>query len=171
MMLERVVKTLTKQLVESGLSDRVLLDAQLARLVDGSVQRRHHLVSRAMKAGELIRLRRGVYILSSNYREHACHPFAFAQVMEPGSYVSLETALAFHGWIPEAVYTTASITPRAKTRRFESEVLGTYSFHPLAIRKGYFLELVERVQINNQAMLVATPIRALLDLGVILAVV
>ena len=50
------MQTLTKQLLELGLANRFLTDNQLARLIDGSSQRRYHLVNRAMKAQELIRL-------------------------------------------------------------------------------------------------------------------
>ncbi len=158
------MQTLTNQLVEQGFTNRVLTEAQLSRIVEGSRQRRYHLVSRAVKAGELVRLRQGIYILDAKIRKYGCHPFAFAQVLVPGSYISLETALAYHGWIPEAVYETASILLGRKSREYENELLGKFSFHPLATNKGYFLELVERVQINQQAMLVAKPLRALMDL-------
>ena len=158
------MQTLTEQLIEEGLNDRVLTDTQLGRLISGSSQRRYNLVNRAMKAGELIRLRRGLYMLSDKYRSQPCHPYALAQRLVPGSYVSLETALAFHGWIPEAVYTTASIVPGHKAKDFNYEALGRFTFHPLAIQAGYFLELVERVQLGEQPVLMARPIRALLDL-------
>ena len=42
--------------------------------------------------------------------------------------------------------------------------MGIYSFHPLAVQKGFFLELVDRHQIDGQTMLVAQPVRALMDL-------
>ena len=158
------MQTLTEQLIEDGLNDRVLTDIQLGRLIPGSSQRRYNLVNRAMKAGELIRLRRGLYMLPDKYRSQPYHPYALAQKLVPGSYVSLETALAYRGWIPEAVYTTASVVPVRKSKDFYSEPMGRYSFHPLAIQAGYFLELVERVQLGEQAVLVARPIRALLDL-------
>lgn len=159
------MQTLTEQLVEEGLGDRVLSDAQLSRLITGPSQRRYYLVNRAMKAGELIRLRRGLYILSDKYRTRPCHPYALAQSLAPGSYVSLETALAFHNWIPEAVYTTASVVPPGqKIKEFNYEPLGRFTFHPLAIQAGYFLEMVERVQFGEQAVLMARPVRALLDL-------
>jgi len=158
------MQTLTEQLLEEGLNDRVLTDIQLGRLISGSSQRRYNLVNRAMKAGELIRLRRGLYMLPDKYRSKPCHPYALAQRLVPGSYVSLETALAFHGWIPEAVYTTASVVPGRKSKDFNCEPLGRFTFHPLAIRPGYFLELVERVQLGEQAVLMARPVRALLDL-------
>jgi len=158
------MQTLTEQLLEEGLGNRVLTDNQLGRLISGSSQRRYNLVNRAMKADELIRLRRGLYMLPEKYRSQPCHPYALAQRLVPGSYVSLETALAFHGWIPEAVYTTASVVPGRKAKDFNIELLGRFTFHPMAIETGYFLELVERVQLGEQAVLIAQPVRALLDL-------
>jgi hypothetical protein len=158
------MQTLTEQLIEEGLSDRVLTDTQLGRLIPGSSQRRYNLVNRAMTAGELIRLRRGLYILPDKYRSQPCHPYVLAQRLVPGSYVSLETALAFHNWIPEAVYSTACVMPGHKAKEFSYESLGRFTFHPLAIQAGCFLEFVERVQLGEQSVLLARPIRALLDL-------
>ena len=158
------MQTLTEQLIDEGFNNRVIVDSQLARLTTGTPQRRHNLVNRAMKAGELLRLRRGTYLLAGKYRDYAAHPFALAQAFVPGSYVSFETALAFHGWIPEAVFTTASVTPGRKSYAYNHPQLGSFTFHPLATQAGYFLELVDREQINEQTMLVASPIRALMDL-------
>lgn len=158
------MQTLTRQLVRHGLANRLLTGAELRWLLEGSDQRRHHLVNRAMKAGELVRLRRGHYLLSNQYRDYPPHPFALAQGFVPGSYVSFETALAHHGWIPEAVRLIASVTPGRKTLQTTHPVFGGFSFHPLAIRKAAFLEQVERLQIDEQAMLVARPLRALMDL-------
>ena len=42
--------------------------------------------------------------------------------------------------------------------------MGRFSFYPLSINKGYFLELVTRETINRQTVLVARPLRALMDL-------
>ncbi|WP_177421019.1 type IV toxin-antitoxin system AbiEi family antitoxin domain-containing protein [endosymbiont of Lamellibrachia barhami] len=158
------MQTLTKQLIELKLANRVFTDAQLERVIEGSKQRRYHLVNRAIKAGELLRLRRGSYLLAEPFRNHPVHPFALAQAFAPGSYVSYETALAHHGWIPEAVYTTTSVTPGRKSLEYQHGSFGHFSFHPLAIQPGYFLELVDREQSRKQSMLVAKPIRALMDL-------
>lgn len=158
------MQTLTRQLLDAGLGKRVLTDFQLSRLIEGSNQRRYHLVNRAMKAGELIRLRRGLYMLSEKYRESSCHPYALAQMLVPGSYVSMETALSFHGWIPEAVYATASIVPSRKAKDYQHEQMGLFTFHPLAIQQGRFLELIDRVMLGEQALLMASPMRALMDL-------
>ena len=158
------MQSLTERLIHLELANRVLSDTQLARVVGGSPQRRYGLVNRAMKAGELLRLTRGSYLLAERFRDYPGHPFALAQAFVPGSYVSFETALAHHGWIPEAVYTTASVTPGRKSLDYDHPVFGRFSFHPLAIQAGYFLELVEHIQITQQSLLVAEPFRALMDL-------
>ena len=158
------MQTLTELLIDTGFKNRLIDDTQLARLISGTPQRRHSLVNRALKAGELLRLRRGSYLLADRFRDYPAHPFALAQVFVPGSYVSFETALAHHGWIPEAVYTTASVTPGRKSLEYDHPACGRFSFHPLAIQPGYFLELVARLQITGQTMLVAEPFRALMDL-------
>lgn len=159
-----MTQRLTSILVAQGLTRPLLSDTQLARVVEGTAQRRHNLVNRAVKAGELHRLRRGLYLLTKPYRAYDCHPFALAQRLVPGSYVSLETALSHHGWIPEAVYVTASISPGTKTSDFEDDLMGRFSFRPLATQRGYFLELVARHKLDRQTVLVAEPLRALMDL-------
>src|SRR3546814_13858465 len=82
----------------------------------------------------------------------------------PGSYVSFESALAHHGWIPEAVFVTAGVTPGRKTLRFETTDFGTFSFHPLAIADYQFLAGVDRVQMGKLIAFVAQPLRAVLAL-------
>ncbi len=158
------MQTLTEQLIDAGFKNRLIIGVQLARLISGTPQRRHNLVNRALKIGELLRLRQGVYLLAERYRDYPIHPFALTQAFVPGSYVSFETALAHHGWIPEAVYSTSSVTPERKSLEYEHTVYGHFSFHPLATQLGYFLELVDREQSKEQTMLVAKPFRALMDL-------
>ena len=158
------MQTLSQTLIDQGLKNRVLTEKQLARVLKGSPQRRYGLVNRALKAGELHRLTRSRYLLANRLRDYPGHPFALAQAFVKGSYVSFETALAYHGWIPEAVYTTACVTPARKTLVFDSENFGRFTFHPLAVHSGRFLELVQRVQITQQSMLVADPLRALMDI-------
>jgi len=158
------VQTLAQEVIDQGLENRVLTEKQLARVLTGSRQRRYGLVNRALKSGELHRLSRGRYLLDDRFRTHPGHPFALTQALVPGSYVSFETALAHHGWIPEAVYTTSCVTPGRKTLVFESEKFGRFTFHPIAVCRDRLLELVHRMQITQQTMLVADPLRALMDL-------
>jgi hypothetical protein len=158
------LEALTELLIEHGLRDRILSERQLGRIAGGAPGRRYGLVNRALKSRELVRVRRGLYVLAPKYRGEAAHPFAIAQALEPGSYVSFETALSMHGWIPESVQTTASVIPGRKSSALEHPTLGSFSFHPLALNNVRFLELVERLQWGSQTALVAKPLRALLDL-------
>lgn len=155
---------LTNDIIEAGYANRVLTDRLLAHIVCGTDNSRYGLVKRAMKAGNLIRIKRGHYVLNNRYRSNDVHPFQIAQAIEVGSYVSMETALAFHGWIPEAVFTTVSVTSARKSKTVNHKVFGNFSFHPLALHSSAFLVGVERHVIAEQAVLIASPLRALLDL-------
>jgi len=158
------MQTVTEIIVEQGMANKILSAAQLDRMIDGSPRRRYGLVNRALNKGELLRLQRGLYVLADRYRDHPCHPFVLAQALAPGSYVSFETALYYHGWIPERVFETASVIPGRKSKRYSNEKCGVYRFHPLAIQSGFFLELVDRIEVEGQQSLIAKPCRALLDL-------
>jgi len=158
------MSALISQVAGAGYADRILRDQQIKRILGGSDDRRYGQVKRALQSGALIRIKRGLYVLAEQYREHPLHPFALAQALVSGSYVSMETALAFHGWIPEAVYTTVSVTPGRKSQVIDHPNFGHFEFNPLALHKSGFLAGVQRHVISDQAMLVASPLRALMDL-------
>lgn len=155
---------LTEIIIDSGNADRVLSARQLERLLEGGNARRYGLVNRALKARELLKARRGLYVLAEKYRRYPLHPFALAQQWEPGSYVSAETALSFHGWIPEAVHTVVSMTHGGKSMQFTHEVFGQFEFRRMTTKPGYFLQAVARHELQHQVALIAEPMRALLDL-------
>ena len=157
------METLTKAIVQAGWSNRILTEAQLARLLSGTPQRRYNLVNRAMHRGELVRLKRARYLLAPELAGQLPHPFVVAQVLRPGSYVSLESALSYHGWIPEAVPLTLSVTHGRRRDEIATQELGTFRYYPLALNRGYFLESVDRMVLAGQAALLAQPLRALLD--------
>ncbi len=137
---------------------------QLDRLLGGSDARRYGMVNRALKSGELLKVRRGLYVLSRDNRGTSVQPFALAQQVIPGSYVSAETALSFHGWIPEAVHVIASFTNGGKTIEFSHDILGQFTFRSISAHSGYFLQAVTRHELHQQVALVAEPMRALIDL-------
>jgi hypothetical protein len=155
---------LVQQVSTGGLADRIFSERQLGELLGGGNARRYGLVNRALKDGSLIRVKRGTYALGRQYRSDPVHPFALAQSLIPGSYISFESALAHHGWIPEAVFVTASVSPGRKTLHFETRDFGSFSFHPLAIEDYRFLTGVDRVTLNKLTAFVAQPLRALMDL-------
>jgi predicted transcriptional regulator of viral defense system len=157
------MNVLANKIVESNLAERVFDERQLADIIGGSEARRYGLVNRALKDDALIRVKRGLYMLDARYRRETIHPFAVAQSLLPGSYISFETALSFHGLIPEAVYTVASVTPDRKTIQNDTPI-GTFSFQPLALNDYQFFVGVARHKFDHLTAFVAEPLRALMDL-------
>lgn len=155
---------LTEMIIESGYAERPLSARQLERLLGGGSGRRYGLVNRALKSNELLQVRRGLYVLANKYRRHDIHPFVLAQHLLPGSYVSGESALSFHGWIPEAVRSVLSITAKGKSLSYEHETLGKFEFRRMTVNSGYFLQAVARYELQHQVTLIAEPLRALLDM-------
>jgi predicted transcriptional regulator of viral defense system len=158
------MQTLTEKIIHSDLKNRIFTERQLKHMLSKGSQSRYGLVHRAMQAGEIKRIRRGLYTLSNLHRNVPCHPFAIAQALVPLSYVSFETALAWHGWIPESVQVTASVISGRKKGYCESPEFGTFIFFPLALERGPFLQGVTRQQVDGQTFLLADPLRALFDL-------
>lgn len=119
-------------------------------------------LSRWVSAGKLISLRRGVYALPSTYAGRAPHPFEVANLLQRPSYVSLESALSFHGYLPEVVFVTTSVTT-GRGGAFATP-LGSYDYRHVstALFWGYRTERVSGVP--GIEALVAVPEKALLDL-------
>jgi len=137
----------------------VIQDSDIVQLVQGSADARRALVKRAIAAGDLIRVRRGVYVLAPEWRKREVHPFVLAQHMYGPSYVSLETALQYHGWIPEAVYSVRCVSLK-QTRRF-STPLGDFEF--IRVPQSTLYAEVARHELDQQSFLMASPLKALAD--------
>ncbi|MBM4164533.1 MAG: hypothetical protein FJ222_08875 [Lentisphaerae bacterium] len=128
---------------------------------DGSAGARALLVHRASQAGEILRLKPGLFVLAPPYRKTEPHPFVLAASLHAPSHVSLESALAHHGLIPEAVYQVSSITV-ARSREFHTPA-GVFSFHRVPVRAPR--AGVEAVEVSRNAWaFIATPLRAIADL-------
>jgi predicted transcriptional regulator of viral defense system len=133
-------------------------DLLLAGDVDpANVQRQ---LSRWTEAGRVYQVRRGLYALAPPFQRVKRHPFLVAnRVMRP-SYVSLQSALAYYGLIPEYVPVTTSVTT-LRTDRWDTP-LGTYAFRHV---KGDLFRSYRLVAVTlEQEAFVASPEKALLDL-------
>lgn len=122
------------------------------------------MVNHALAAGELLRLKRGCYVLNPSLSGIKVHGFVVAQHLHPGSFVSFETALAWHGWIPEVVHLVASVVSGRRKSVYSVPLWGEFHCVPLAQRLGHGLEGVHRHELSGGIGLVASPLRALLDL-------
>jgi hypothetical protein len=145
-----VEKTRHLPLFETGL----LLSGQ----VDSSHIRRQ--LSRWGSAGKVIQLRRGLYTLAAPFRQVEPHPFTIANQMVRGSYVSLQSALAYYALIPEHVPVTTSVHT-GRPCQWES-ALGVFRFQHVGPNLHGGFRILEIVK--GQRTYIAEPEKALLDL-------
>lgn len=118
-------------------------------------------MARWCKAGKLVRLTRGVYCLADPYRKCKAEPFYIANSLKkPSSYVSLQSALARHGLIPEFVPQTTSVTT-GRPGVFETP-LGRFSYRHIAPAKYWGYETIDSP--DSLPLIVARGEKALLDL-------
>lgn len=159
-----VMPTLTNLLIDKQLTDRVLTDTDLGNILSISASARYALVNKALKKQELIKIRRGLYILAEKYRRKKISAFYLANRIVPQSYISLESALSFHGWIPERVSTVRSILPVGRRKTFINS-FGEFAYYQLPTNPFEFLTSVSRIEeIQGEPFLIASPLRALADL-------
>jgi len=151
-----------EKLQEAGFGKRVFTEKDLARFFGGTPARRYGLVNKALAKRELVRIRRGVYLLAEKYRTVKLSQFVVASRILHGSYVSFESALSYHGWIPERVAVVINVIKKGRTRIFDTP-LGEFKYVFLPINEFEFLNGVARIEINEQAFFMAKPLRALAD--------
>ena len=113
-----------------------------------------------VNAGKIRQLRRGLYTLAPPFQKTAPHPFLVANRMVSGSYVSLQSALAYHGLIPEYVPVTTSVTTQRHGEWKTPVGHFTYRHIQVTLFFGYQYTKVN----DGQHAFVASPEKALLDL-------
>jgi len=155
--------TLKDKIVEAGFADHVLTDIDLNSLLDNTSAARYGMVNKALKKGELIKIRRGLYIITDKYRHKKLSKFFLASRIAPHSYISLESAMSYHGWLPERVATVTSVIACARTKKYVTP-FGEFIFYQLPVNEYEFLTGVTRVEvIKGEPFLLASPLRALAD--------
>jgi Transcriptional regulator, AbiEi antitoxin len=118
-------------------------------------------LTRFLKSGELIRVKKGMYLLGRDFRQQVVSLELWANKIYGPSYVSLEYALAFYGLIPEHVVEVTSVTTGRK-KNFNTPI-GRFSYYPLPLplyQVGYTLMEIGQ----NRRALMATKEKALADL-------
>ena len=117
------------------------------------------LLSRWVKAGRLIKLARGKYVLAPPYRKIDPPLEYVANRLVYPSYVSFERALGWYGLIPE---TAAVVTSATTTRpRVVENALGTFRYRHIHRRLFWGYETITHRQ---QDCVIALPEKAILDL-------
>lgn len=119
-------------------------------------------IMRAIDSGEILHIRRGLYCLAKPYNRVGISRNILANLIYGPSYVSLETALSFHGWIPEAVHSVSSVS-LGRARTFETP-LGYFDY--VQIKQMPLLSGVIRVTGERESegsYYMAKPLKAIAD--------
>lgn len=109
------------------------------------------------KKGYLRRIRNGWYGLSDGVRSLADLYFVSNKIYAP-SYISLESALAHYGWIPEGVFLVTAITT-LKTANFDT-VVGHFRYSSVKPSLFFGYKILTE---NGRGIKIAEPEKALLD--------
>ena len=120
-----------------------------------------NVVTRLTRNGWLIRVKRGLYAISdlSNRGFLSLSPSVVANLLVKDSYVSFESALAYHGMFDQLTNKTISISRvQYKTVQLQSV---EYSF--VKVLEKWFFGW-EKVIIDNKTVRVATAEKALIDM-------
>ena len=135
-------------------SDEPILDTVRMRDALAGVADQRGKIARMLEAGELISLRRGLYASRKDI-----DPRCLAGPIYGPSYVSFETALAWHGMIPEGVAEIVSATVK-RGASFEND-FGRFRY--LSVPRQAYRVGIMRITESDLPFLIASPAKALVD--------
>lgn len=117
-------------------------------------------INELVKKGELTTLKNGLYIPGPKMNIPKPEPFLIANHLWGPSYVSLETALSYWGFIPERVHEISSITIKS-AKTYKTDV-GRFSYTHITL--PYYSFGIKSIQLTpRQVVLIASPEKALCD--------
>jgi len=117
-------------------------------------------ISEWVKSGQLLSIRRGLYIPGLEADLPIPEPFLIANHLRGPSYVSLEAALSYWGFIPERVYEITSVT--MKTAKKYNTPAGRFNYQYLP--SPYYSFGIESIELTpKQTALIASREKAVCD--------
>ncbi len=117
-------------------------------------------ITELLRQDVIIQVRKGLYVFDKPLAKHPISMELLANLIHGPSYVSMESALARHGLIPEHVQAVTSAS-MGRARSF-STVLGLFTY--AKIPASVFSSGVERFELpDDRAFLLASPEKALAD--------
>lgn len=131
----------------------------LYHILNKTADSRQAIIKRAIQQGYLIPIRRDLYLIK-NGKKALPNCFEISTIIYGPSYVSFESALSYHGWIPEAVRTTTCASVK-RAKEFETPI-GIFSYEHIPI-KAFSLGIVQHQQ-NALTLFIASPVKALADM-------
>ena len=136
-----------------------VLDISTALRITGeNPQVMRNQITRWVKSGYLIKLKRGLYLFNETDRGRDVAQLFIANKLYEPSYVSMETALSLYGIIPEGVAVVTSVTAKL-TKRFQNST-GNFMYQhvkPQAFR-GFRQE-----KFGGLPVFIAEPEKAVVD--------
>ena len=137
-----------------------VLSYHLVESILRDYKRPNDKISELLKSGELISLRKGLYMAGDKIKSPKPEPLLIANHLHGPSYVSLDSALSWYGFIPERVYTITSITTKSSRKYTNAVAEFEYIFQALP----YYALGIKQVQLaESQYIMMASPEKALFD--------
>lgn len=133
---------------------RLFSPLEFQRIFDVSYDAARKFLLRYSKKDFITKLRAGLYALTDNMPSQ----YLIANKLYEPSYISFDTALSFHGIIPETIYAITSATSKAG-RKFK--VLNTI-FTYQKIKKEFYIGY-KPIKYLGETIFVAEPEKALAD--------
>jgi len=116
-------------------------------------------VTALLRRGDIIRVKKGLYVFGDELRRRPYSRELLANLVYGPSFVSLDSALSFHGLIPERIEAVTSVTTK-RPKSFRTPA-GSFIYRQ-SPRDGFHLGMDRRAE-GDVAFLIATPERALAD--------
>ena len=116
-------------------------------------------IRRLVAAGDIVRVKKGLYVFAAPFRRQLIVREQLANLMYGPSYVSLDSALSFHGLIPERIEAVTSVTT-GRSRAFDTP-FGAFIYQSLPLTRYASGALLETK--GTVPFLIATPEKALVD--------
>ena len=138
----------------------VPFDYQLAMDRLAGFGARRNKIRNLCRSGDLVRVKKGLYVAPTfPGRAPGVSPLVLAGLVYGPSYVSLESALAHHGLIPERVNEITSVTTK-RAKRFDTP-MGRFTYHPIS--EAAYSYGVTLASAAGGSFFLASPEKALCD--------
>jgi hypothetical protein len=148
------VRKLLVEYAEQPLSTQILLT--LLR----DYKRPYDKIIDLVNQGDLIQLRKGLYMTTTSISTNRPEPFLIANHLYGPSYISLDSALYYWGFIPERVFEITSVTSKIAKKAIVQNTVFSFTHLPLA----YYPVGIKSIALTDvQTVLIASPEKCICD--------
>lgn len=146
--------------LKNALPSSAFSHEMLSALLEKSVSNVNDKISKLVKSGEIMRLKKGFYTFSQMYLQRPRDFITIANTLYAPSYVSFDYALSFYGMIPERVSEVTSATSK-NPKLFETPI-GRFSYKKISL-EAYTIGVDWIYDEKEGGKFIATPEKALCD--------